>query len=82
VLLVGPDRDDVAWPNLFDRTAPPLVQAAAEGDDERLSEWMRMPVAPRAGLEADVRARRARGLGRLEQWVDANSAGEMLGRRL
>ena len=35
VLLVRSNRDDVAWSDLFDRTAPALVKAATEGNDQR-----------------------------------------------
>src|SRR5579863_3844434 len=55
VLLIRPHGDDVAWPNLFDRPAPPLVTTAPKGDDQRLSERVRVQVAPRAWLERHVR---------------------------
>src|SRR4051812_33915418 len=82
MFLVRTDGHDVARPYFFDRSAPALVESASEGDDQRLPERMGMPVASRARLEADVRARRPRRLWRLEQRVDANGPGKMLGRCL
>src|SRR4051812_6859060 len=82
VLLVGADGDDVARPDLFDRFAPALVQPAAGGDDQRLPERMRVPVAAGAGLERDVRAAGARRRVRLKQRIDPNGAGEVLRRCL
>src|SRR5580698_757714 len=45
VFLVRPDRDDVARADLLDGAAPPLVPAAPERHNQRLSERVRVPVA-------------------------------------
>jgi hypothetical protein len=82
VLLVRRDGDDVARLDRFDRTAPALDEAGARGDDQGLTERMRVPVAAGARLERHVGGRGARGLGRLKEGVDAHRAREMLGRRL
>src|SRR3954469_21160091 len=51
VLLVWLDRDDVSGANLLKGAAPPLMEPATRGHDQRLAERMRMPVAARARLE-------------------------------
>src|SRR5208282_1729631 len=55
VLLVRPDGDDVTRTDLLDGSTPALVETAPEGDDERLPERVRVPVAPRARLEGHAR---------------------------
>src|SRR3954463_5006717 len=79
VLLVWRAPHDVARPERADGTAFALHIAAACGANQCLAEWMRMPVAARAGLEGDVGAGRARGRGRLEELVYTHRAGEVFG---
>jgi hypothetical protein len=67
MLLVRPDADDVARPDLLDRAAPTLVESAAEGDDQRLTERVRVPVAAGAWLEGHVRGVGAPGRAGLER---------------
>src|SRR5215204_3281852 len=80
VLLAGCRPDHVAWADLLDRTAPALHPAATRRDDQRLAERMGVPIAARARLESDGGSRCTRRLARLEQWVDADRAGEPVGR--
>src|SRR2546427_12487925 len=72
--------DHIAGPDDLDRAAPALHEAAAGRDDERLTERMRVPITARAWLERYVGATRTCRAGRLEELVDADSAGEVLGR--
>lgn len=81
VLLVRIHHDHVARTDLFDRTAPALVQPEAEGDDERLAERMRVPVASRARFEGNVRTICASRRVLLKQRIKADGPREMLGRR-
>src|ERR1700733_11888291 len=65
--------------DLLDRAAFALGPAAAGGDHERLAERMSVPRGARAGLEGDRGALDDGGLGRLEERVDADGAGEPVG---
>src|SRR5205085_6799445 len=80
VLFAGREPDHVARSNLLDRAAPALRAAGTGGDDQRLTERMRMPRRPRAGLEDDARADGAPGIGGLEHRIEAHRAREVLGR--
>src|SRR6266545_4534096 len=80
MLLARRAPNYVARPDLPDRAAPALHEAAAGRHDERLTQRMRVPIAPCAWLERHVGAARACRSGRLEQLVDARRAGEILGR--
>src|SRR2546428_9072596 len=71
--------DHVAGADFFDRGSPALNQAAASRDDEGLPQRVRVPRRPGAGLEGDTDAERPRRVGCLEQRVDADRAGEVLG---
>jgi len=82
VLLVRLDADDITGSNLLDRPAPSLVKPAAELDDQRLSERVRVPVAARARLEGHIRAASAPGRARLEQRIDLDVPREVLCRAL
>ena len=57
-----------------------LRPAAAGGDDEGLAEWMGVPGGAGAGLEGDAGALDEGGVGRLKERVDADGAGEPVGR--
>src|SRR5438105_2956479 len=76
MLLSGPNPDDITWPDFFDRTARALHSAEARGDDQGLTEWMRMPRRVRTRFEGDARTADTRGLRRLEQRIDAYCARE------
>jgi hypothetical protein len=80
VLLTRRAPDHVARPNPLDRAAPALHQAAAIYHDQVLPQRMRVPCGPGARLERDAGRNRARRTGRLEQGIDAHSAGEILRR--
>src|SRR2546425_116392 len=80
MLLARRAPNYVARPDLPDRAAPALHKTAAARHDERLTQRMRVPIAPRAWLQRYVGAARACRSGRLEQLVDAHRAGEILGR--
>jgi len=74
------EPDDVAGPDFLDRAAPPLGPAAAFHHDERLPERMRMPSRPCPRLERHADRGDPRGLRRVEEPLDADRAGEVLGR--
>src|SRR5262249_22106990 len=82
VLLPRREPDHVAGPNLLDRAALALHPAAAGRDDQGLAQWMRVPRRPGTGLEGDAGTGRAGRDAGLEQGVDADRAGEPLGRSL
>src|SRR5215211_5235546 len=82
VLDAGRSPDNVARPDLLDRTAPLLHPADACGHDQNLAERMCMPGAASAGLESDGAARRASRIARRKEWIDPHGAGEPLGRSL
>jgi hypothetical protein len=74
MLFSGRDQDDVTWPDLLDRAAPPLHAAASGRHDQRLSEWVRMPIRARARLERNVRAAGPRGIVAIKERIDANGS--------
>src|SRR5436190_696857 len=59
MLLACRARDNITRSNDLDRPAPALHKTAAGRHDERLTQRMRVPIAPRAGLERYVGAARA-----------------------
>src|SRR5207237_4555403 len=67
-------------PNFLDRASPALCHAAAGCHDQGLAQRMSVPCCPSAGLERDAGADRAcRSIG-LEQGINMDSAGKILGR--
>ena len=54
MLLTGRKPDHIAWPDLLDRAVPTLRPTKAGCDDQRLTEWMRMPRGASARLERDA----------------------------
>jgi len=80
VLFAWRKPDYVAGPDLLDGAAPTLRTSTAEGDDQRLTERMRMPCGARAGLEGDACAPRRRWLWRIKEHIDTHSAGKILRR--
>src|SRR3954469_17433652 len=80
MLLAGFEPDDVTRLDLLYRSAVTLSPATAGRHDQRLTEGMRVPRRPRAGLEGHMCAGDPRGVGRLEQHIDADSTGEVFGR--
>ena len=80
VLVTRRTPDHVARPDLDDGLAFALRPAAAERDDQRLPERVRVPGRARTGLERHGRARHPRGLRRRIERVDAHGTGEIVGR--
>ena len=56
VLLAGREPDHITGPDLFDKSALALNPAAPGAHDQSLTERVRMPCAPRAGLERNFPA--------------------------
>lgn len=70
------EPDHVAGADLLDGATLALDPAAARGDDQRLPERVRVPGRAGAGLEGDQGPARPGRLGRAEQRVDPDGAGE------
>ena len=64
MLLARCKPDHIAWPDLFDSAVPALCQATARGDDQRLSERVRMPRRACAGFKGNAGTDDARRIGR------------------
>ncbi len=79
MLLTGWEPDHVTGPDLLDRSSPALREAAASRHDQGLAERVSVPCCPSARLERDTRTGRARRIGRLEQGIDADRAGKVVG---
>src|SRR6516225_1492579 len=79
VLFTRREPDDIAGADLLDRTAVALHPAAAESDDQRLSEWMRVPSGARTRLERYRGTADARWRGRLKRRVEPHGADEVFG---
>src|SRR6266567_1722112 len=69
MLLTRRAPDHVAGADFFDWASPALNQAAASRDDQGLTQRVRVPRRPGAGLEGDADAERPRRLG----WLGAAS---------
>jgi hypothetical protein len=54
VLLIGREPDHISWMDFLDRVAFSLCPPAACGNNERLSERMRVPGRPRTRLKCDT----------------------------
>src|SRR5207247_6664455 len=80
MLLTRRQPDHITRPNLLDRAAPALCQAAASRYDQGLAQRVGVPRCPSAGLERDTGAERACRSDGLEQGVNAHRAGKILGR--
>ena len=76
MLLTRFEPHDVAGPNVLDGLAFALHPAEARRDDERLSERMRVPGGPCAGLKGDDRAANARRRASLKRGIDSHRAGK------
>ena len=82
VLLARREPDHVAGPDLLDRSTLALNPAAAGRDDQGLAERMGVPRGAGAGLEGHACAADASRSLALEQRIDPNGAGELVGRAL
>jgi hypothetical protein len=78
MLLTRRKPDDITRVDFLDRAAPSLHPAAAGRDDQGLTEGMGVPCRARARLEGDAGATSTCWIGRLEQRVNTNSAGEII----
>src|ERR1700730_4239806 len=78
MLLTGRKPDHVTWPDFLHRAAPTLHPPETGRDNQRLTEWMRMPSGPSSRFECDVCATDACRVGRLEQGVNAHRSGEIV----
>src|SRR2546421_6160185 len=74
--------DHITGANFLDRSAFALNPAEARGDNQCLAEGMRVPGGTGARLERHAAAADTRRIGRLEQRVDADRAGEIFYRSL
>src|SRR5207247_8969159 len=82
VLLARRKPHHVAWPDFLDPPTGALDPADAGGDDQGLTERVRVPRRSRTGLEGDARTGRPGRVRRIEQGIDADRAGEPLRRSL
>ena len=78
VLLTRRKPDDITRVDFLDRAAPSLHPAAARRDDQGLAERMGVPCRARAGFERDAGASNTCRIGRLEQRVNTDCAGEII----
>src|SRR5690348_289094 len=76
MLFSGLEPDHVSGTDLFDRTPLTLGSTGAGGDDENLTEWMRVPCCARTGLECDRVPRRACWSTDRKQGIDSYDACE------
>jgi len=76
VLLAGRKPHNIAGADLLDRSAFSLSPSATRRDDERLSERVRVPRRPRTRLERYAGALYKGRIGRLEERINPNRAGE------
>ena len=54
MFLVGREPNHITGSDILDRSAFTLNPAAAIGDDESLTQGMRVPCSPRARLKSDA----------------------------
>jgi hypothetical protein len=80
MLFAGREPDDVTGADFFNGSGLALGPAAASGDDERLTERMRVPRSSRAGFEGYAGALDPSRIGRLKERVNADRAREPIGR--
>ena len=76
VLFAWCEANDIAWPDFFDRPTFALRPTNAGGNNQRLTERMRMPGRARTGLKRDARADYACRIGHVEHRIDAHRSGE------
>src|SRR4029079_10819862 len=73
---------DVAGPDFLDGTALALSPTTAGGDDQRLTERVRVPGGAGPRLECDAGSSNTRRVGGIEQPVDPDGAGKIILRTL
>src|SRR5437773_3726562 len=82
MLFVRRKPDDIARPDFFDWAAPTLRPPKAERDDQRLTEWMRMPRGAGPRLERNACAGHACRIGCLEQRINSDGTRKPISRTL
>jgi hypothetical protein len=80
MFFTGREPNNIAWANFLDWTSPTLHPSTPAGDNQSLSEWMRMPCSPCTRLEGDAITGRARWFLALKQWINAHRASEPFSR--
>lgn len=78
VFLPWWEPDHVPGANLLDGAIPTLCEAAASGDDERLTERVRVPSRPRTGLKCNTGAQDAGWVWCVEQGINPYIACKIL----
>ena len=79
VFLARSNPDHVPRVDFLDRTIPVLHTTAASSNDQGLAQGMSMPGSPSSWLKGDISAEHAGRCGRIEQGVNTDSAGKILG---
>src|SRR5438874_8352632 len=82
MLLVRRKPDHITRPDFLDRPAPTLRPPNARRDDQRLTEWMRVPCGASTRLERDACAANTCRVWRLEKRINGNCPGEPIRRLL
>src|SRR5206468_4926333 len=82
MLLVRRKPDHITRPDFLNRPAPTLRPPNARRDDQRLTEWMRVPGGASTRIERDACATNTCRFGCLEQRVNPNCPGKIFGRSL
>jgi hypothetical protein len=72
------DPNQITRPDFLDRPVFALNPAAASGDDQSLTEWVRMLRRARAGLEGDQSTRNTGRIRRAEQRINTHGSSEIL----
>src|SRR5271165_910616 len=82
MLFIGREPDDVARTDFLDRAALALHPAEPEGDEQRLTERVRVPGSPCPRLERDDRTADTGGCGSAKGRVDPHRTGKPIRRSL
>src|SRR3954462_9307203 len=79
VLLARREPDHVSRTDFFDRAAFPLSPAETGRHDQRLPQRVRVPRSPGTGFERDARTTNPRRIRGLEQRIDPDRTGKLVG---
>jgi hypothetical protein len=82
MLFAGLEPDNVPWTNLLHLSAFALDPSATRDDNQRLTEWMRVPGSARARLKSHNRASDARWGLTLKHGIDPHCPSEPTRRTL
>jgi len=72
------DPDNIALIHFFNLSAPFLKPTPALGNDERLTQWVRMPGSTGAGFKRDGGAADPGGFGGLKRRINSDVAGKII----